>query len=493
MFTAAFRRLTQFNAPILFQEVIFSSVGETATLGTDVAISGDGMYLAAGAPFTDLDGIIHAGYVRLYAKSGTDWNLIQQINGTQSDDKFGWSLDLSHNGSMLTVGSSHDSVSMFELSDSTFLYELFHTIDDINTYKVAISGDGMVIGVTSRNSSIGARIFERIDDGFQQRGTDILGYGYYSGIAMNYDGTIAIVGDYAWPNSTRIGRAAVFQLTDNKDGSMEWMQMGSDITGDAARDELGWLGCVAITYDGLTVAVGAEGSNWDEGLVRVYNYNVTEDTWKQSGSDLVGDNRGDEFSKTAFSSDGTYLAVGAYDSYDSYGYVKIFEKIGNSYEMVGDLIISESEGGVYFGWSVDLSADGSTLAIGDWGFDNAKGRIHLYDTFTSSPTIPYTITPTESSSLPPSMHESIIPTALPTVSPSIATFPPTKVPSYSPSKASPTNPTRDITNPPSKHASNRPTLNFITHPSDVPSAAPIIPKHTALRVFQVIVILAALL
>jgi len=55
------------------------------------------MYLAAGAS----DG----RYARLYAKSGTDWNMIQQINGTDS-----WSLDFSHEGSMLTIGSTFGAV-----------------------------------------------------------------------------------------------------------------------------------------------------------------------------------------------------------------------------------------------------------------------------------------------------------------------------------------------------------------------------------------------
>jgi len=48
-----------------------------------------------------------------------------------------------------------------------------------------------------------------------RRGTDILGYGYNSGgIALNYDGTIAVIGDYTW--SSFHGRAAVFQRRDDK-------------------------------------------------------------------------------------------------------------------------------------------------------------------------------------------------------------------------------------------------------------------------------------
>ena len=165
---------------------------------------------------------------------------------------------------MLTVGAM-GIVYIHELCNNTFLCELIHIIDDISEFEVlevSVSGDGMVVGVTSREN-MGAKIIERIGDGFQQRGTDTLSYGKAGGISLNYNGTIAIVGDAHWDSRTVAGRAVVagvFQWKDDKEyGSMQWMQMGSDITGVFARDYLGVYGCVSITYDGLTVAVGAQG------------------------------------------------------------------------------------------------------------------------------------------------------------------------------------------------------------------------------------------
>jgi len=78
-------------------------------------------------------------------------------------------------------------------------------------------------------------------------------------------------------------------------------------------------------------------------------------------------------------SDGKYLAVGAWGDDN---YVKIFEKNGSNYETVGDTIIGE--GGLAFGWSIDISADGSTLVIGDYSVDGKKGKVCLYDTFSPS-------------------------------------------------------------------------------------------------------------
>ena len=97
----------------------------------------------------------------------------------------------------------------------------------------------------------------------------------------------------------------------------------------------------------------------------MYNHDSISDTWKQNGIDLVGDNASDEFSKTALSANGTYLVVGA--SGGNYGdnhYVKVFAKKRNKYKTVGDTIIGEAEED-RFGFSVDMSADGSALAVSE--------------------------------------------------------------------------------------------------------------------------------
>ena len=69
------------------------------------------------------DGEINAygdvGYVRLYDKDGTDWNMIQQINGTVDRGYFGGSVDLSHDGSTLTISSLYNNGSKIIQSNPT--------------------------------------------------------------------------------------------------------------------------------------------------------------------------------------------------------------------------------------------------------------------------------------------------------------------------------------------------------------------------------------
>ena len=104
--------------------------------------------------------------------------------------------------------------------------------------------------------------------------------------------------------------------------------------------------------------------------------------WKQIGSDLVGEATGDGFGFTgiSLSSNGSILAVGAStndgNGTDS-GHVRIFENINNSWTQVGSDIDGENaydQSGV----SVDLSNDGSIVAIGAWHNDDTGSDLPGY-------------------------------------------------------------------------------------------------------------------
>ena len=91
-------------------------------------------------------------------------------------------------------------------------------------------------------NSVGASIFVRDAHGFQQRGLTFTDYGNdWSGIALSYDGKIVAIGQRRWHSSQ--GRVGVSQWRDdNGDGSMKWVQMGTDIIGLEHLDQLGYYG-----------------------------------------------------------------------------------------------------------------------------------------------------------------------------------------------------------------------------------------------------------
>ena len=353
------------------QELITIDTGADGDyLGHDIALSGDGKTMAVGAR--------GARYVRLYGKDGMDWNMFQQVNGNA------YAVDLSHDGSILAVAAEYGAVYMYELSNATYLYELIHTTGDVRAARVSVSGDGSAVGVTYGSNSIFGRIYERIGNGFQQRGSAFTGYGRWAGIAINYNGTIAAVGDIQHHRG-RVGRVSMFHWKDvNNDGSMEWLQMGNVIIGDAPYDYFGGYGLLSITYDGLTISVGAlgyDGGGNDKGHVRVYNYSITEDVWEKT-FDVVGDNSKDNLCTSKLSSNGKYLAVGAYGG----EYIKIFEKIESNYVDVGENVIS-GEGG-NFGSSIDMSAVGDVVVTTANNFNTSKGRAYSLIGLTSPSSAP---------------------------------------------------------------------------------------------------------
>jgi len=58
---------------------------------------------------------------------------------------------------------------MYELSSGASQYALLDAMND-SGYKFAVSGDGSVVGVITNYPDDVCRIYERSDDGFDQRG-----------------------------------------------------------------------------------------------------------------------------------------------------------------------------------------------------------------------------------------------------------------------------------------------------------------------------------
>lgn len=97
-----------------------------------------------------------------------------------------------------------------------------------------------------------------------------------------------------------------------------WVQLGDDVGGiSSAQGNFGIS--VGISYNGDTFAEGshsAMGMDASTGHVRVYKYNEQKNSWYTVGSDILGKKDGDEFGWAIdLSKDGTMVAVGAPGAY----------------------------------------------------------------------------------------------------------------------------------------------------------------------------------
>jgi len=156
----------------------------------------------------------------------------------------------------------------------------------------------------------------------------------------------------------------------------QWTQVGQNIDGSIANDKTG--SAVTISSDGTIIAVATPGNDnngSDSGQVKVYE-NISG-TWVQLGQSIDGEAAGDYIGATSYSgfyttslainNTGSILAIGALHNSgngSTSGHVRVFEMLSGVWTQVGQ-DIDGSSAGDFSGFSVDLNADGSVLAIGE--------------------------------------------------------------------------------------------------------------------------------
>ena len=152
-------------------------------------------------------------------------------------------------------------------------------------------------------------------------------------------------------------------------------QIGADIIGENSEDKFGIE--VALSADGNTLAVGAsdnDGGGTNSGHVRAYRR--VSNAWLQLGSDIDGEAADDRSGNAiALSADGNIMAIGA-DENDgggtNTGSVRIYQFIGGDWSQLGSDLDGEFAYD-YFGYSVSLSIDGATLAVGSLIGESSRG------------------------------------------------------------------------------------------------------------------------
>ena len=279
-----------------------------------------------------------------------EWlRLGSDIDGEAAYDQSGWSVSLSANGTRVAIG--------------------------------AIFNDG------NGSSDAGhVRIYELTNGDWSQLGSDINGEAFNdsSGVSVSLSeyGTRVAIGAVGngGTGSNDAGHVRIYEFSND-----DWVQMGSDINGEAAYDYSGES--VSLSADGLTVAIGAihndgTGSS-NAGHVRIYEFSTTINTWSQVGSDINGEAAGDNSGwSVSLSANGTRVAIGA--SYNDRsgssdaGHVRINELTNGDWSQVGQDIDGEAADDLS-GQSVSLSADGTRVAIGaSYNGSSDAGHVRIY-------------------------------------------------------------------------------------------------------------------
>jgi hypothetical protein len=207
------------------------------------------------------------------------------------------------------------------------------------------------------------------NSGWIQLGSDINGEAAAdqsgSSVSLSADGSrVAIGAPYNGGTANFAGHVRVFELRSDT-----WFQLGSDIDGEAGADTSGLGGSsVSLSADGSRVAIGArsnDGNGLNAGHVRVFEFR--SDTWFQLGSDINGEAANDASGwSVSLSADGSRVAIGATNNDgtgSNAGHVRVFEFRSDTWFQLGSDINGEAANDA-MGSSVSLSADGSRVAVG---------------------------------------------------------------------------------------------------------------------------------
>ncbi len=441
-------------------DVALSGDGNTLAVA---AIAEDGSVAGVNGNSSD-NSLTNSGAVYVYARQGGQWALQAYLKASNpgADDVFGSAIGLSADGNTLAVGSiGEDSNAIgtngnqfnnaapdsgaayiFQRSDGTWVQSTY--LKATNTAAGALFGSALVVSGDGNTLVVGARgesgnatgvngvpvdygatgsgaayVYRRSATSWvaqaylkanQADTNDLFGWA----LAISHDGNRVAVGAPQEDGSATGVGGAVNNLALNSGAVFLFVRSGNDWSTEAyvkasntgVQDLFGRA--VALSGDGATLAVGAEGEDsaavgsiggdqsdnnaTDSGAV--YAFDVQAGVWSQRSYIKASNTAGasDYGHALALSFDGRQLAVGASGesnaglgfggnafnddvSAPASGAVYMLERSGNSWVIRRYLKASNANAGDRFGVALALSADGSTLAVGASSEDGAATGI----------------------------------------------------------------------------------------------------------------------
>jgi hypothetical protein len=259
--------------------------------------------------------------------------------------RFGRAVSLSADGSILAVGEPRfgDEFDVFGNPDETGLVYIYE-LDGSNNWVETTTIEGLVP----------EEFFGR-------------------SLELSSDGSMLVVGGPSDINSSDIDGKGVTRVFE-RISSGNWSQVGADIVGENNDEYSGWS--VSISNDGSTIAVGAWGNSSETGTSRIYTKEASNVWTKQA--DFIGSDAGDRTGySVSLSNDGNTVAVGAY-KHDSKGTTRVYNNLGGSWLQVGSDIDGETAD-ENSGFSISLSNNGNTVAVGAYGYNSGDGIVRIHE------------------------------------------------------------------------------------------------------------------
>jgi hypothetical protein len=259
-----------------------------------ISLNSSGTILAVGSPYENATGF-YSGSTRVY-KYITDGSWVplgQTISGESAYSYAGYSVSLNSSGSILAIGASYNNnaggtysgqVRIYRFTNDTSWVLISQDIDGTSTddnfgFSVSLNGDGTLVacGAMADPRTGYAKVYKYISDGsWIPQGQTIYGEAtndeFGVAVSLNKQGNILGIGaPYNDGSGNFSGHVRVYTYND-----VSWIQIATDIDGDMPNDELGTS--IALNGMGNRFVVGAPYSYSapntysGRGYVKVYNY-----------------------------------------------------------------------------------------------------------------------------------------------------------------------------------------------------------------------------
>jgi hypothetical protein len=324
---------------------LYGPIDEPQTLlGFSVAMASNGTHIAAAAPGVDLGSSLNVGEIYIMeqkqALNGTEWSELGVLSGLGPSEDAKLSLAMSSNSSIVAVGHP-----LLQNGSKVQIYRELNGAWSLDAFPIGEDDDG---------------------------GETWFGYD----IDLSAEGNTLAIG--APIKNSAIGlQTGVVQVYRRNETTRLWKKLGDDLIGSAANGFFGWS--VVLSKDGKRLAAGAPVINRTTGLVRVFEWDGAK--WVQIGDDILGDKPLNRFGESvSLSADGKVLAVGAIGTAFDTGYVRVFRETNNRWIPDAETIQGDKEG-EGFGTSLALSARGDVLVIGAPHHDRfgvGAGRLQVF-------------------------------------------------------------------------------------------------------------------
>jgi hypothetical protein len=375
--------------------VVGTNAVGAAAQGSSVAMSADGTTAIVGGAFDNTD----AGAAWVFTRIGIEWG--QQGSKLVGIDAMGpaeqgYSVALSGDGNTAIVGGREDNSELgaawvWTRSSGMWSQQGSKLVgsDAVGSFvrqgnSVALSADGntAIVGGPDDSSRAGAVwVWTRSSTGvWSQQGLKLVGTGAAGStavqgwsVALSADGNTALVG--AFGDSSELGAAWVFTRSNGV-----WNQQGPKLVGGGAVGPAEQGYSIALSADGNTAILGGPGDDASAGAAWVFTR--SGGVWNQQGSKLVGNGAvgaANQGGSVALSADGNIALVGGASDNGSLGAVWVFSRSNGVWTQQGSKLVgSNAIGAASQGYSVAISANGSTVIAGGPNQNNVTGAAWIF-------------------------------------------------------------------------------------------------------------------